>query len=119
MSAKLLAIVFLVAFSGLVLAGDGAIVPQEGKTERNIRRVSVIAQVPGVIEWVGSPTKRLAVGDRVKKGQVLVQLDDIRAKIDRQAKRVDPAEAKAAEAPAAESVSRMAVAVRLFEQGAI
>ena len=62
MSAKLSAIVFLFAFTGLVLAGDDPVLTQAGKTERTIRRVSVIAQVPGVIEWVGRDGTARAIG---------------------------------------------------------
>ena len=119
MPAKPLRIVSLCIFTSLVLAGDG---PKECLTGRNVRTVKVIAQVPGVIEYLGAVKKPLAVGDRVMKGQVLVQFDgiqaDMRAKIEWLRKQVDPEHVKAAQLLATESERRMTTVIRLFEVGA-
>src|SRR5262245_16830720 len=116
MYAKSLAIVSMCVFESLVLAGDG---PQEGANARTVRTVNVIAQVPGVIEYVGDAKKPLAVGDRVVKGQVVVQLEDVRSRMDRLAKRVDPKRVKAAQLLQRHSESRLVVAKYHFELGTI
>src|SRR5262245_20063479 len=119
MFAKTVAIVSLCLFTILVLAGDG---PKESANARNVRTVKVIAHVPGVIEYVGVAEKSLAIGDRVMKGQVLVQLDgiraDMRAKIERLIKQVDPEHVRAAQLLATESERRMTTVIRLVEVGA-
>jgi len=118
MSGRLLAIVSLFTITTLASSSDDP--AQKGAKEGTARTVKVTAQVPGVIDFVGSTSKPLAVGDRVAKGQVLVQLDDVLAKIDRQAGGVDPQrKLKAAHLLATESEHRMTRAMLLFEAGAI
>src|SRR5262249_35133022 len=112
MSAKPVAIVALFAITTLAWGSDDP--AHKAAKGRTVRTVKVIAQVPGVIDFVGSATKPLAVGDRVAKGQVLVQLDDVLAKIDRQAGGVDPQrKLKAAHLLATESEHRMTRAMLL------
>lgn len=118
MSAKPVATVLLFTITTLVWGSEGPISAREG-TKGGIRTVKIMAQVPGVIDFVGSPEKALAVGDRVAKGQVLVQLDDVRARTDRQAKEIDPQNVKTAQLIEAASKERMTALVRLFELGAV
>src|SRR5262245_43576363 len=121
---KLSALVTLSALvlCGAVLAGDEPGQPKKKKGEPNPLHVKVATQVPGVIVQFGSATKPLRVGDRVEKGQVLVQLDDRLARIDLDAARARAAnaeaEARAAVYIADESEKRMRTAERLYQQNA-
>jgi multidrug resistance efflux pump len=104
MSAKPLAIVSLFAFASFVWC-VGA--PAQDRTTKPARQVKVMAQLPGVIDFIGISAKSLAVGDRVARGQVLVQLDD------RQAERLHPENVKAAQLLAAQWEKRMTIALQL------
>jgi multidrug resistance efflux pump len=121
---KLAALVTVLALtlSGAVLAGEQG-QPKKKKGEPNPLHVKVTTQVPGVIVQFGSPTKPLRVGDRVEKGQVLVQLDDRLARIDLEAARARhataQAENRAAVFLAEEAEKRMQTAKRLYEQNAL
>ncbi len=110
------------ALCGAVLAGGEPGQPKKKKTEPNPMHVKVSTQVPGVIVQLGAPMKPLRVGDRVEKGQVLVQLDDRLAQLDaKEARsRVNAAEAelRAAQFLADEADKRRITAERLYQQNA-
>jgi multidrug efflux pump subunit AcrA (membrane-fusion protein) len=119
MSARLLATMSLFSLTTVVLSSEGPISTRESAKAGTLRTMKLMAQAPGVIDFIGSPAKPLAVGDRVAKGQILVQLEDVRARMDRLAKRVDPQNLKAAQFLAEESEARMITARKLFKLGAI
>jgi len=120
MSARPLAIVSLFSLATLLSGSEGPTSKREGTKAGTVRTVKVIAPLPGVIDFIGTATRPLAIGDRIAKGQILVQLDNIRAKIDRLAKRFDRAPLlEAAQYLEKEWERQVIVTRRLFELGAI
>src|SRR5262245_12065272 len=115
-------VVVALAVSGAVLAGGQQDQPKK-KVKPNPLHVKMTTQVPGVILQFGAAGKPLAVGDRVEKGQLLVQLDDrlVRLDLDAARARLAAAEAKveAAKALVSEAKERMETALRLYGQGAM
>src|SRR5262245_53694957 len=115
-------VVLPLALCGAVVAGGERGQPTKKQSEPNPLHVKVSTQVPGVIVQFGSAMKPLRVGDRVEKGQVLVQLDDRLARIDLDAARARAATAqqehRAAAYLAEESEKRMKTAERLYQQNA-
>src|SRR5207248_8419357 len=106
-------VVWMLILSGAVLASD-----EQGQSTKKVKpnplHVKLTTQMPGVIVQFGTAAKRLAVGDRVEKGQVLVQLDDRLARLDLETARARlvtaQAKLEAAKALAEESNKRMETA---------
>jgi multidrug resistance efflux pump len=122
---KLSALVTLAALtvSAAVLAGGEPGQPKKKKAEPNPLHVKLSAQVPGVIVQFGDAKKPLRVGDRVEKGQVLVQLYDRLAQLDLEVARARlagaEAEHRAAKFLTDEAFERKRTAERLWQQNAI